>query len=304
MATRAVHAVCDPVAFDCVQLVVVRCGSAFVFGEAGMLPVRAGDVVAVAPCTLYGLEPEGWATVTTIYLAREYLIDQMFWRCFDRLRDRLDAAEVFDARYVGPIQTVRLDADRAGLLMPWLDELALLSAGAGRTERFYRVQALLSSVLDVVVPRLRVHAESGGAHDGGPLGRGFVPVRAEARAVAGLLREAPERRWTLAELAGEVHLSPAQLGRVFSAAFGRAPLTYLATVRVERMALLLRTTDDPVTLIARQLGWSDPDYAGRVFRRNVGMSPRAYRTMTRHPRCSDAPHPLLCEPDAASSVRG
>ncbi len=291
-------------AFDCVQLVAVRCGSAFVFGEAGMLPVRAGDVVAVAPCTLYGLEPEGWATVTTIYLAREYLVDQMFWRCFDRLRDRLDAAAFFDARYVGPIQTVRLDADRAGLLMPWLDELALLSAGTEGVERFYRVQALLSSVLDVVVPLLQVHAESGGARDDERRRRGFVPVRAEARAVAELLRKSPERRWTLAELAGEVHLSPAQLGRVFSAAFGRAPLMYLATVRVERMALLLRTTDDPVSLIARQLGWSDPDYAGRVFRRSVGMSPRASRTMTRRPRYGDVPHPLRSEALAASSVRG
>lgn len=254
-----------------------------------MLPVRAGDVVAVAPCTLFGLEPEGWATVTTIYLAREYLVDQMFWRCFHRLQDRLDAAAFFDARYVGPTQTVRLEANQAGLLMPWLDELALLSAGTGRIERFYRVQALLSSVLDMVVPNLRVHAESGDPCDDERRRGGFVPVRAEARAVAKLLREAPERRWTLTELAGEAHLSPAQFGRVFSAAFGRAPLMYLATVRVERMALLLRTTDDPVTLIARRLGWSDPDYAGRVFRRSVGMSPRAYRTMTRRPGCSDAP---------------
>lgn len=40
--------------------------------------------------------------------------------------------------------------------MPWLDELAALSADGLPSERFYRAQALLFAVLDVIVPRLSV----------------------------------------------------------------------------------------------------------------------------------------------------
>ena len=45
----------------------------------------------------------------------------------------------------------------------------------------------------------------------------------EARQAAEQLRRTPERRWTLAELARSVHLSPSQLGRVFVDAYGKAP---------------------------------------------------------------------------------
>ncbi|KID28369.1 Helix-turn-helix domain [Prauserella sp. Am3] len=62
-------------------------------------------------------------------------------------------------------------------------------------------------------------------------------------------------RWTLAELAAEVHLSPSQLGRVFTAAFGKSPIAYLTMLRVEKMVSLLRTTDASVSVIAEKVGW-------------------------------------------------
>ena len=43
-----------------------------------------------------------------------------------------------------------------------------------------------------------------------------------------------------------VHLSTAQMSRVFTKAYGQTPIAYVATVRVETMTRLLRETDLPV----------------------------------------------------------
>ncbi|WP_269779067.1 helix-turn-helix domain-containing protein [Propioniciclava soli] len=64
-------------------------------------------------------------------------------------------------------------------------------------------------------------------------------------------------------------------------AFGKSPIAYLTMLRTERMAGLLRATDTPIAVIAREVGWGDPDFAARQFRRSVGVTPREYRAMIR-----------------------
>ncbi|WP_448232458.1 helix-turn-helix domain-containing protein [Microbacterium lacticum] len=110
----------------------------------------------------------------------------------------------------------------------------------------------------------------------------FLTVpREEARRVAELLAGELDRRWSVPELASDVHLSPSQLRRVFTETFGKAPIAYLTMMRVERMAHLLKVYDSPVSVIAASVGWSDPDFAARQFRRSVGVSPSEYRRISR-----------------------
>jgi AraC-like DNA-binding protein len=83
------------------------------------------------------------------------------------------------------------------------------------------------------------------------------------------------------DLANEVHLSRSQVGRLFVEAFGKSPIAYLTMLRTERMAALLRSSDAPIAVIAQEVGWSDPDFAARQFRRRVGVTPSDYRTLSR-----------------------
>lgn len=101
-----------------------------------------------------------------------------------------------------------------------------------------------------------------------PRRRAFSPVQEEARLAARMLRDGLAEEWTLDRLAASVHLSRSRLGRVFREAFGKTPIAYLTMLRAERMAELLRTTDAPIATIASQLGWPDPDYAGRLFKQS------------------------------------
>jgi AraC family transcriptional regulator len=285
--TLTSHTAVDPVAYDCVKLIVVRAGSAVLFSEFGTRHVNIGDVVVLAANTLCGAEPEHWVTTTTLYLDRDYLIDQVFWQHAARFNDRRDASDFLDSNYAEPAQVVRIGEDRAGLLMPWLDELAALSLDGLQAEQFYRAQSLLSAIFDVVIPHIAVSGhrvtstQRSTVVPSAPRHRTFQPLRREAREIAGLLAAELHRRWSVTELADVVHLSPSQLRRVFSEAYGKSPIVYLAMLRVERMTHLLKQTDSPISAIAASVGWGDPDFAARQFRRSVGVSPSEYRRITR-----------------------
>ncbi|UAL30426.1 AraC family transcriptional regulator [Nocardioides rotundus] len=285
--TRAIHRPIGPVAYDCVKLIFVRHGSAILLSEFGEKPVTVGDVVMLGASTLCGSEPEGSITVTTLYLDRDYIIDQVFWQHAAFFTDRWQAQDFIDERYSEPAQILRIGEGRAGMLMPWLDELVALSLDGPAPERFYRLQALLFAVLDVITPYVtttparQTATQRKTTHPGMPRHRQFTPLRAEAQQAAKLMAEQPARRWTLPELAGAVHLSPSQLGRVFTDAYGKTPMTYLTTLRAEHLARLLRETDLPIEQAMVQVGWHSRGHAARLFRQAVGITPARYRDLSR-----------------------
>ncbi|MBS1698388.1 MAG: helix-turn-helix transcriptional regulator [Actinobacteria bacterium] len=285
--TRTLHRPVGPLAYDCVKVIVVRSGSAILFSEFGQKPVRAGDVVLLGANTLCGSEPEGHITVTTIYADTDYVIDQVFWQHVGLLQDRLDAQDFAATIYTEPAQILRLGEDRAGQLMPWLDELVALSIEDRPVENFYRMQALWFSVAHVIAPFIKTSpirtspTQRATAWPTLPRYHRFAPLRSEARRAAELLRADPARHWSVTDLANEVHLSKSQVGRVFVEAYGKSPIAYLTMLRTERMAGLLRTTDAPITMIAREVGWDAADFAARQFRRSVGVTPRRYRNISR-----------------------
>ncbi|WP_229659399.1 helix-turn-helix domain-containing protein [Nesterenkonia alkaliphila] len=272
------------------KLIFVRHGSAILISEFGEKPVKVGDVIALAANTLCGSEPEDSITVTTLYLDRDYIIDQVFWQHAALLTDRWDAQEFVDELYSEPAQILSLGEDRAGMLLPWLDELVGLSLDGPSPEKFYRMQALLFAVLDVITPYVKTTAvrrsptQRKSIRPGMPRHRRFAPLRAEVRRAVALLRDAPAERWTLDRLADAVHLSPAQLSRVFVDAYGKTPLAYLTLLRAEEMARLLRETEATVEQAAREVGWSSRNHAARLFRQCVGVSPGRYRKLSREPR--------------------
>lgn len=285
--TRAIHSPVAPVAYDCVELIFVRHGSAILLSEFGERPVTVGDVIALGANTLCGSEPEGSITVTTLYLDRDYVIDQVFWQHSAFLADRWDAQDFADELYSEPAQILRLGEDRVGMLMPWLDELVVLSLDGPSPDRFYRLQALLFAVLDVITPFVRTTpvrrspTQRKATRPGSYSPRRFAPVQADAQRAAELLHARPEQRWTLHDLADSVHLSPSQLGRVFVDAYGKTPMTYLMTLRAGRLARLLRETDLPIEQAMRQVGWHSRGHAARMFRQAVGVTPIRYRQLLR-----------------------
>jgi AraC-like DNA-binding protein len=92
------------------------------------------------------------------------------------------------------------------------------------------------------------------------------------------MHAAPERRWTVAELAGEAAVSRAAFARRFREAVGEPPLAHLTRWRMALAADALRT--DPgldIATVAARVGYADPFGFSTAFRRVRGTTPSAHR---------------------------
>jgi AraC-like DNA-binding protein len=96
-------------------------------------------------------------------------------------------------------------------------------------------------------------------------------------AVLALLHERPSDPWTLASLAGEVHVSRATLARRFTEAVGEPPLAYLGRWRMHLASDRLRHSTDSIDAIARSVGYSSEYAFNRAFARHRGLPPGRYR---------------------------
>lgn len=78
-------------------------------------------------------------------------------------------------------------------------------------------------------------------------------------------------------MAARAGLPERSFNRRFRAATGRSPLDYIQALRVEEAKQLLETTDLPVDAVAEEVGYEDPAFFRRLFRRHVALTPAAYR---------------------------
>lgn len=80
-----------------------------------------------------------------------------------------------------------------------------------------------------------------------------------------------------ADLARAAGLSPAYFSRLFRAATGRDPQTFLIERRMQAAQRLLAETALPVAAVAARLGYADPYFFTRQFTARVGCAPRRFR---------------------------
>ncbi|QDF97921.1 AraC family transcriptional regulator [Azoarcus sp. DD4] len=83
--------------------------------------------------------------------------------------------------------------------------------------------------------------------------------------------------WPLSRYAAQLGLSTPSLNRLTRAASGRAALEYIHERLTREASRRLVYTAAPVTRIASDLGFEDPAYFCRFFKRRTGLSPSTYR---------------------------
>jgi AraC family transcriptional regulator, transcriptional activator of pobA len=98
-----------------------------------------------------------------------------------------------------------------------------------------------------------------------------------------LIEERLAERWTVADHARALAVSPTHLSRVVRAATGASALRLIDARRMREARRQLAYTNLPVTTIAYTLGFSDPAYFSRAFARVEGLSPRAFRARVSGP---------------------
>ncbi len=80
-------------------------------------------------------------------------------------------------------------------------------------------------------------------------------------------------------LAEFVGVSPSHLRHTFKNQTGQSLQAFLRSLKLRTAQILLQQTDFPIALIARILGFHDPLYFSRWFRKVSGFSPSDFRRL-------------------------
>ncbi|MFD1431904.1 helix-turn-helix transcriptional regulator [Lacticaseibacillus yichunensis] len=78
---------------------------------------------------------------------------------------------------------------------------------------------------------------------------------------------------TLARVADYLHVSEAHLSRTFKQLKGQSPMTYLMQVRLAHAQKILGETDLPIKDVAASVGYHDPFYFSRLYKKVFGSAP-------------------------------
>lgn len=95
------------------------------------------------------------------------------------------------------------------------------------------------------------------------------------------LEERVDGTISVTELAGMVGVSASHLGALFRRTTGGGPAAFHTSLRMTRARTLLDTTDVGIAEVAASVGYADPLYFSRHFRRLHGVSPSAYRAQAK-----------------------
>lgn len=83
------------------------------------------------------------------------------------------------------------------------------------------------------------------------------------------------------ELAGAVHLSRSVFYGKIKAMTGMTPVDFVRHIRMQRAQELIKKSEYPFSQIAYKVGFSDPKYFSKCFKKAMGITPSEYREKAR-----------------------
>jgi AraC-like DNA-binding protein len=225
-------------------IIVCLAGRGWVKLGAGVLPVRSGQVILIAPGYphSYGADLSDAWTIVWAHFGGEEL--GVWWRLLALPRE----GGIIQAQGRAPEQ---LELGRVH------EQLA-----AGYDEPR---QIAAAAALRWALAQLSGAGESTGRE------------RDDIEAVATWMREHVGQRVSVTALARRAGLSPAHFSLCFKQNTGFAPIDYFLRLKIRRACGMLDGTCWAVGRIARELGYEDAFYFSRLFRSIMGCSPKAYR---------------------------
>ncbi|ACT00017.1 response regulator [Paenibacillus sp. JDR-2] len=87
---------------------------------------------------------------------------------------------------------------------------------------------------------------------------------------------------SLEETAEHVHLNPHYFSKVFKQQVGATFIDYLTGLRIEKAKQLISSADElALKEVCFEVGYKDPNYFSRVFKRVTGLTPTEYRSQAK-----------------------
>ena len=82
---------------------------------------------------------------------------------------------------------------------------------------------------------------------------------------------------SLKDISTHVHMSNSHMCTMFKKETSVTINQYLTDFRLERAKYYLKNTEYSIVEISQQVGYNDGSYFGRIFRKNLGLTPVEYR---------------------------
>ncbi|QWU17679.1 AraC-like ligand binding domain-containing protein [Paenibacillus sophorae] len=101
------------------------------------------------------------------------------------------------------------------------------------------------------------------------------------RALIEEIEAAPAQGWTNRSMAALMNLHEDHFSKLFRQIAGMPPGEYLRSIRHREARKLLRETDWTIERVGERVGYPDIHYFSRTFSSHEGISPRAYRKLSR-----------------------
>lgn len=90
------------------------------------------------------------------------------------------------------------------------------------------------------------------------------------------VRQDCSQPWSIDALAEEIHVNASYLSHLFKEYTGQCFTDYLAELRIANAVELICTTNMGLAQIGEKVGYSDPNYFSRVFKKRRGIGPREF----------------------------
>lgn len=86
-----------------------------------------------------------------------------------------------------------------------------------------------------------------------------------------------DERLSISQIAGKMYLSPNYLSLLFKKDTGKTINQFITEVRIEKAKALLKKDRTPLSSIAEKIGYHDANYFSKAFKKETGVTPKAYR---------------------------
>ena len=96
------------------------------------------------------------------------------------------------------------------------------------------------------------------------------------------LLNAPNKKWNVDELAGQIHISTSHFQHLYKTFFGLSCTQDIVAARIRHAKFYLRTTEMSIHSLAAFCGYDNELHFMRQFKKNAGMTPSQYRALHQH----------------------
>ncbi len=181
-----------------------------------------------------------------------------------------------------------LDGDHAGILLGMLPPIVHIRKESDKAALRWSIERMRQELREpqpggflvaqhlahlMLVQALRLHLAEGLK---GGVGWLFALADKQMGAAINAMHEDAAHGWTLHELAERAGMSRSTFALKFKETVGASPMDYLTRWRMLKAGDRLANSTDPVSLIARSLGYESESAFSTAFKRVMGSSPRRY----------------------------